>query len=522
MSALIGLMKTLARGAGAFALAATLFVSAPAVAVKITSGISGNWYDPASDGQGLQFEVLDVDGTTMLFALWFLFDEQGNILWLFGLSEVEGDTVTLEMFQPEDGRFGEPVTRSTRWGEITITFDGCNSATLEFTPASKAKAEQTGTGFKQLQRLTSIKSSECTGGISDDLPPRALPEDFEINLEPTAAAPGASGTLELEVRPGRAELELEVRGLPVGDYQFTVDGEVVAIVTVVVDDGDTEGELELQSPAGPGEELLDFDPRGKSVAVVQDETVFLTGNVPEAGDFPGGGTGGNPPPFGESEIEITLMNLGVYPAGEAEAELEQEPGRVDFDVEVEDIPVGNYDLLVGGQLRGIIEVFPEDGGTEGELEFRFPPEPGTQLLDFDPRGQEIVIAENGTPLFSRVFPATDNGGGENGNEGELELAISLTSTAAAPGAGGEAEYRREPDEETRFRVEIEGVADGNYGLRVGGTRRATIMASGGEGEVEFRSPVEPGKLPLDFNPLGASIEVLDGNTVILEGTMPSG
>jgi hypothetical protein len=42
-----------------------------------------------------------------------------------------------------------------------------------------------------------------------------------------------------------------------------------------------------------------------------------------------------------------------------------------------------------------------------------------------------------------------------------------------------------------------------------------------QGELEFRNPVEPGKLPLDFDPRGQQIDVLDGGTVILETLFPS-
>jgi hypothetical protein len=41
-----------------------------------------------------------------------------------------------------------------------------------------------------------------------------------------------------------------------------------------------------------------------------------------------------------------------------------------------------------------------------------------------------------------------------------------------------------------------------------------------EGELEFRNPVEPGKILLDFDPRGQAIEVLDGSTVILEMSFP--
>lgn len=509
-------------------LAGTCFMALPAAGLNVTSGFTGNWFDPAEDGQGLQFEIVEVQGRTEVLVLWFLFDTEGNLLWLFGQAPVEGNTATVPMYQPQGSSFGEPVTESVLWGEITLTFNSCNAARLDFSAADNAKAEQVGTGFKNLQRLTRIKGSECTGGTSDDLPPRILPQDFVVELSPTSAAPGATGSLELEVRPGRMELELKVRGLPVGTYEVTLDGTPVAEIVVFADDSGNEGELELKSPAGPAGNLLDFDPRGKMLAVEQSGTVFLASDVPDSGSVPGSGNG-NPPAFGNTEFEIQLTNAGVYPAGEAEAEFEKEPDRVEFKVEVEDVPVGGYGLFVDGVRRGTIQVVTVTGGTEGELEFRFPGEAGKELLDFDPQGKAVEIREAGTVIFSSELLATGNGGDDNGGDddsgddsgtaGELEVATALTPTAAGGNADGTAEYRRKPGE-TRFKVEIEDVADGNYSLEVGGLLRGTIQVAGGEGELEFRDPPEPGKELLDFDPLGKTVRVLSGGTLLLQGTMP--
>lgn len=514
--------------------AAALAMALPAGALTVTSGFTGSWYDPVENGSGLLFEVIEVQGQTQVLVLWFLFDEQGDFLWLFGQAPVDGETVTVPMFFHVGGSFGEPITGTEQWGEITLTFNSCNSARLEFAEAAQGKAEQVGTGFKNLQRLTKIKGSDCTGGASDDLPPRVPAQDFLITLSATDAAPGATGTLGLEVRPGRMELKLKVRGLAVGTYDVTLDGVPVSDIRVVADDSGNEGELELESPAGPGDRLLDFDPRGKTIAVEQDGTVFLTTDVDDAGVVPGPGDG-NPPPFGNTEIEVLLTNAGVYPLGKAEVELEQEPDRVDFKVELEDIPAGSYGLFVGGESRGTIQVASLAGRTEGEIEFRYPPDPGKVTLDFDPRGQEITIREGANEIFFGQLLNGGNGVGDNDNGGgdgdddsgddsgagaELEVSIDLTPTTAGGNADGEAEYRRRSDQ-VRFKVEIEDVADGAYLLEVGGTPRGTIQVNGGEGELEFRNPVEPGKEPLDFDPLGRSVRVLDGGTVILQGTMPT-
>ena len=84
---------------------------------------------------------------------------------------------------------------------------------------------------------------------------------------------------------------------------------------------------------------------------------------------------------------------------------------------------------------------------------------------------------------------------------------------------------RPREDRTDFRVEIEDVPVGPYSLHVGGQTVGVIqvktLADGSiEGELEFRNPVEPGKILLDFDPRGQNIEVLDGSTVILETLFP--
>ena len=81
--------------------------------------------------------------------------------------------------------------------------------------------------------------------------------------------------------------------------------------------------------------------------------------------------------------------------------------RTDFSVEIEDVPVGGYDLRVGGDSVGTIEVkMMQDGSIQGELEFRNPVEPGKILLDFDPRGLQIDILDGTTVVLETLFPSS--------------------------------------------------------------------------------------------------------------------
>lgn len=224
--------------------------------------------------------------------------------------------------------------------------------------------------------------------------------------------------------------------------------------------------------------------------------------------------------------EQFLANTGVVAGARARTRFESRSDRSDYDVELEDLPVGAYELRVGGQVRGSIAVRAVAGGSNGELEFRSPVEPGKSLLDFDPRGQAIEIAQGATVYFrstqsngTATPPPAPSGAPPTGN---ARYAVRVESSNDGPQLEAELEQRAD---RVDFQVELEDVPVGTYTLRIAGTARGTVsvvaMPGGTRGEIEFRAPVEPGKLPLDFDPRGALIEVLSGTTVVLSATLPA-
>lgn len=180
----------------------------------------------------------------------------------------------------------------------------------------------------------------------------------------------------------------------------------------------------------------------------------------------------------------------------------------------------------------------------GEVEYRSPSEAGKILLTFDPRGEVIEVHDDmGAILTSGEggFDGGDDGDGDagdgddgdDGNDGgnpdmdfgSLDIEVDLTNTGVYPAGSGDAKL--EPrDDRADFSVEIEDVPVGNYSLRIDGDTVGSIqvitLADGSvEGEIEFRNPVEPGKVLLDFDPRGKLIEILEGSTVIFETNFPS-
>lgn len=108
----------------------------------------------------------------------------------------------------------------------------------------------------------------------------------------------------------------------------------------------------------------------------------------------------------ESEVERALNNTGPDPDAAGEAEYEKEPDQTEFKVEVEDLDAGAYEVVVADTTRGELEVEEGDDSTEGEIEFKNPSESGHPLLDFDPRGKHVSVAQSGTVYLEVDFPSS--------------------------------------------------------------------------------------------------------------------
>ncbi len=512
-----------------------------ASALEVTGSFSGWWGQPDHENQGLIVSVsqLPRDGGKTAVIYWANHDNEGNPNWFFAQGSIQGDMIQADLYRYEGVTFLQPDDPNNDPGEIIgtleIQFSDCVDADVSF----QTPTVIVGTGGFRIQRLTDQPGTNCSGGISDNTPPTSLPEEFRVQLVSTGVITGASGKADFESRPGRTDFSVEIEDVPAGAYSLVIGGISRGSINVVDSVNGPEGEIEFRSPPEPGKELLDFDPRGQIIEVLQGSTVVLESIAPDSGGIPGSDQG-NPPPFGDSEIEVSLVNAGAFPAGSGDAEFEQDSNRVDFDVEIEDVPVGSYALAVGGVERGTIEVVNNVNGPEGELEFRFPAEAGKLPLDFDPRGQSIEVSDASGLVFSVGFPATggndddddddggdgdDDSGGDEGNSDSGEIQVSLNNAGVFAAASGDARHRIDDDGDRDFDVEIEDLPVGGYDLVVGGIQRGTIQVEasddGNEGAIEFGNPADADELPLDFDPRGELIEIFDGGTLIFSVTFPS-
>jgi hypothetical protein len=502
------------------AVCASLFAGATS-AVSITREFTASWYDPEHSGHGFNFEVVGSGDSKTMLAYWYTYDAEGRPSWMFATGPVVGDQAQLTGYATAGGAFGNAFdprnVQVQPWGTLNVSFDDCNHGVVQFNPSNPALAA----GSMPITRLTSLYNSSCSGGVSDDTNSSAPAGEIIQYMTRTGAAPGTRAKLKHEERADRTEFSAELEDVPAGSYALRVDGVERGTIQVHAMTGGTKGELEFRSPAETGKILLDFDPRGSQVTVHSGSTEFFTAVLGSSSAPPP--DAGGAPPFGNA-----VYTLSVEPAGndgpELSAELEQRSARVDFKVEVEDIAAGSYDLRIGGTSQGTLAVISVPGGSNGEIEFRNPPEPGKQNLDFDPRGQLIEIVSGSSVVISGMFPNSANGsvgggGNPSGTPGNAQFTVNMTRTAADADASGVVEYTAESGE-VEFEVEIEDLPDGAYRLVVAGVERGSIQSDEGRGKIRFRDPPRADRLPLDFDPRGTHIEVFGGSTLYLSADLP--
>jgi hypothetical protein len=255
---------------------------------------------------------------------------------------------------------------------------------------------------------------------------------------------------------------------------------------------------------------LSFEPRGELIEVLDGDGVQLSATL-----APGGGAGGS------TAESVTLVPTGVIPGASGHARIVEKKGVVDFDVEIEDVPNGTYDLFVATVDRGDIVA----SGGRGEIEFSDGGDDAGELpLDFDPYGALIEVKNGG----GQVVLSGDllAGGGAPPVCIPSEVRLDLVNVGPDAAAKGDARHRVLADCDRDFRVEVEDLPDGTYDVFVGAVDRGdlVVVEAAGEhqGELEFHTdPSEVGKEPLGFDPRGQTLEIRQGATTFLSLDFPS-
>ena len=161
-------------------------------------GLTGSWYEPATDGQGFEVEVypdLVAPGTGYVFVSWFTYDTvaggpERQRWYTLGGNVTSRQSALLSIYQNTGGTFNAPpVTDAITVGTATLTFDSCTSGQLTYTFTDGSGRS----GAIPLARLTKNETCSTTSA-------RPTNADFALSGNWYNAATSGQG-LTIEVNP---------------------------------------------------------------------------------------------------------------------------------------------------------------------------------------------------------------------------------------------------------------------------------------------------------------------------------
>lgn len=91
---------------------------------------SGSWYNPETNGQGINLEI--ADGGKRLVGYWYTFGESGGRRWFTFDGDIEGSRADVAVIETTGGAFlqADPVS-NTDWGTASFNTIDCNNMTFE-------------------------------------------------------------------------------------------------------------------------------------------------------------------------------------------------------------------------------------------------------------------------------------------------------------------------------------------------------------------------------------------------------
>ena len=107
--------------------------------------------------------------------------------------------------------------------------------------------------------------------------------ELETYIAGTEQAPETSAVKVKVERQfdGELEFDVEVRGLPTGDYDLIVSGVNRGTIAVVISGSTTSGEISFEShPDDDSERLLDFPVTGETISIERSGVVYFSGIIP--------------------------------------------------------------------------------------------------------------------------------------------------------------------------------------------------------------------------------------------------
>jgi hypothetical protein len=123
------------------------------------SPLSGSWYDPTHDGEGI---ILEVQENGSALVQWFTYDGDGDQMWVQGVGTISGDTLTVDELYTTRGPAWGPdydpgAFEIVPWGSLTMEFSGCDQAEVNY-----QSTVGFGSGSLDMVRLTRLLGIDCT------------------------------------------------------------------------------------------------------------------------------------------------------------------------------------------------------------------------------------------------------------------------------------------------------------------------------------------------------------------------
>jgi len=212
---------------------------------------SGSWYSPGQSGHGFSMEFVTLpDGTPTAVVYWYLYDDEGNPIFMLGLGSPEGNRVELKLESPTGMAFGE-------WAEDSVIRHDGGTMVIEFSDRANARLSYTPSEFAQSQwGHTTIENLSIEMLFGVDAPktfaesaPGPAPEDLSV-VSPAHSgswySPGQSGhgfSMEFARLAGGAPTAV------VYWYIYDTEGNPIFMLGLGTPEGNRV-ELQLESPTG--------------------------------------------------------------------------------------------------------------------------------------------------------------------------------------------------------------------------------------------------------------------------------
>lgn len=106
--------------------------SAEGPPMLVNYGVNGGWFEPASSGQGLVFEL--TPSSNQLAAYWFTYPvEAAAREWYLAVGDISGDSAELTVYQTENGIFDQPsLVETNAVGSAQVNFSSCTQASWDY------------------------------------------------------------------------------------------------------------------------------------------------------------------------------------------------------------------------------------------------------------------------------------------------------------------------------------------------------------------------------------------------------